>query len=383
MHKVQIVGGGIAGLVAAIECAERGAGVTLFEATAKLGGRARSFERDGYVTNLGPHALYSDGSAWAWLEERDLLPATVGPKITGFRFLHGGKLKRLPWPLIRALRGLREPAPDGADFRSWAEEEVGREPARAAIGYLTLPLFDADPGRLSAQFAQEILARTSRRGVVRYVVGGWGVLVDRIASRARALGVRIETGIRVTELEGSPTIVATGPGAAAKLLQDESLRPPPRQVALLDLGLPARRRPAAVLDLDEGTYLVRHSASDRSVAPPGHELVQCSAPIRPDEEAAGARARVERVLDQAFSGWRSDAAFVRRTAVAAPAVADLPGTSWEDRPPVAYRDGVFLAGDYVAAPGLLSEISYMSARRAAAGAVEAPPQPSSAMRTAS
>ncbi len=135
MRRVQVIGGGVAGLVAAIECAERGAGVTLFEATAKLGGRARSFEHDGYVTNLGPHALYSDGSAWAWLEERGLLPETVGPKITGFRFLHGGELKRLPWPLIRALRGLHGTAPDGTDFRSWAEEGVGLAAARAAIAY--------------------------------------------------------------------------------------------------------------------------------------------------------------------------------------------------------------------------------------------------------
>jgi phytoene dehydrogenase-like protein len=383
MRRVQVVGGGVAGLVAAIECAERGAEVTLFEATAKLGGRARSFERDGYVSNLGPHALYSPGSVWGWLEERGLLPETVGLKITGFRFLHGGKLKHLPWPLVRALRGLRGTAPDGSDFRSWAEEAVGPAAARAAIAYLTLPLYDADPGRLSAHFAKEILARTSKRGVVRYVVGGWSVLVDRIAARASELGVRIETGVHVTELEGSPTIVATSPGAAAKLLEDESLRPAPRQVALLDLGLPTGRGPAAVLDLDEGTYLVRPSALDRSVAPAGHELVQCSAPIRTGEESSAAHTRVERVLDRAFPGWDSDATFVRRTAVLAPAVADLPGTSWEDRPPVCYRDGVLLAGDYVAAPGLLSEISFMSARQAAISAIESPAGPRSAVGTAS
>lgn len=40
---------------------------------------------------------------------------------------------------------------------------------------------------------------------------------------------------------------------------------------------------------------------------------------------------------------------------------DLPGTSWRDRPAVDRGDGVYLAGDQVAAPGVLSEVSFNSA----------------------
>ena len=40
---------------------------------------------------------------------------------------------------------------------------------------------------------------------------------------------------------------------------------------------------------------------------------------------------------------------------------DLPGTTWRERPAVDRGDGVFLAGDMVAAPGLLSEVSWASA----------------------
>jgi phytoene dehydrogenase-like protein len=57
MGRILVVGGGLAGLVAAIECAERGASVEIHEATPALGGRARSFSRDRFVTNWGPHAL--------------------------------------------------------------------------------------------------------------------------------------------------------------------------------------------------------------------------------------------------------------------------------------------------------------------------------------
>ena len=43
---------------------------------------------------------------------------------------------------------------------------------------------------------------------------------------------------------------------------------------------------------------------------------------------------------------------------------DRPGLSWRDRPAVDRGDGVFLAGDMVAAPGLLSEVSWASGAEA-------------------
>ena len=45
---------------------------------------------------------------------------------------------------------------------------------------------------------------------------------------------------------------------------------------------------------------------------------------------------------------------------------DLPGTSWRDRPGVDRGDGVYLVGDMVAAPGLLSEVTLNSALEAVA-----------------
>jgi hypothetical protein len=50
---------------------------------------------------------------------------------------------------------------------------------------------------------------------------------------------------------------------------------------------------------------------------------------------------------------------------------DMPGTTWRDRPAVDRGDGVFLAGDMVAAPGLLSEVSWASAIEASRLALDA------------
>ena len=81
-QQITVIGGGLAGLSAAIECVEGGAKVRLLEAHEELGGRARS--NDGpFKANLGPHALYQDGSLWRWLAERKLLPAHVGPPLGG------------------------------------------------------------------------------------------------------------------------------------------------------------------------------------------------------------------------------------------------------------------------------------------------------------
>jgi hypothetical protein len=43
---------------------------------------------------------------------------------------------------------------------------------------------------------------------------------------------------------------------------------------------------------------------------------------------------------------------------------DLPGQTWRDRPAVDRGDGMFLVGDMVAAPGLLSEVAWASGREA-------------------
>ncbi|GAA3229326.1 hypothetical protein GCM10020256_42230 [Streptomyces thermocoprophilus] len=59
-RRLTVIGGGFAGLTAAITAAEAGAKVTVYEAHHALGGRART--ADGpYRTNEGPHALYNGG----------------------------------------------------------------------------------------------------------------------------------------------------------------------------------------------------------------------------------------------------------------------------------------------------------------------------------
>ncbi|PRX45910.1 squalene-associated FAD-dependent desaturase [Prauserella shujinwangii] len=54
---VVVIGGGLAGLTAACDLADRGARVTLLEARARLGGATFSFDRDGIAADNGQHVL--------------------------------------------------------------------------------------------------------------------------------------------------------------------------------------------------------------------------------------------------------------------------------------------------------------------------------------
>jgi hypothetical protein len=95
-------------------------------------------------------------------------------------------------------------------------------------------------------------------------------------------------------------------------------------------------------------------------------------PIRPQETAEQAGARLERFLDLSLEEWRARETWRRRQVMDARSGAlDLPGVTWRDRPAIDRGDGVFLVGDMVAAPGLLAEVSFASAVEAGRLALEA------------
>ncbi len=55
--RVAVIGGGLAGIAAALDCADAGAQVTLLEVRPRLGGAVYSFERDGLRIDNGQHVF--------------------------------------------------------------------------------------------------------------------------------------------------------------------------------------------------------------------------------------------------------------------------------------------------------------------------------------
>ncbi|HEY1592726.1 MAG TPA: NAD(P)-binding protein [Solirubrobacteraceae bacterium] len=366
MNKITIVGGGLAGLTAAISSAEQGASVRVLEAHAELGGRARS--TDGpYKANLGPHAILSSSPLWRWLGERDLIPPYARPRLSGVRFRWQDEIRRVPavGAAVAALRLRGRSAPVDLDFRTWASDQVGGQAGEILSRSAGILTYHHDPGELSAAFLWEPLVRglLSAPPTARYPIGGWSTIVERMRSRALAIGVEIECGHRVDELPEPPVIVATELSDARRLLADDSLDWLSGNAVCLDLAVRHRRGdPFVVVDLQESGWAERYTAADASLAPAGEQLIQAQMPIRPDESVESAAGRLERLLDASFAGWRERETWRRRQVMDGRTGAlDPPGKTWRDRPAVQRGGGVYLAGDMVAAPGCLSEIAWASA----------------------
>ncbi|MFD7441552.1 NAD(P)-binding protein [Streptomyces sp. NPDC059909] len=377
--RITVIGAGLAGLTAAITAAESGARVTVYESHRTAGGRARTSEGP-YRTNEGPHALYNGGPHWTWLAQRDLIGplAPLPPREAARLRLHrGGTLRRTPpLAMLRLLRRRPEQAPVDSDFLTWATGEAGEAGARAAANYAAVALYHHDPGSLSAAFVHERLRRAAKLPPeAHYVRGGWSGMAERMVAHAWNLGVRIETAARVDTLPetGGPVVVATSLDAARRLLDDDTLRWDSGRTALVDLAVRTRKGDVfAVSDLDAPGWIERFTAQDPTLAPAGEQLVQGQFPLAPDQSKADGVARAERLLDLGFPGWRERTTW-RRDSVATgrTGAVDRPGTTWRDRPRIDRGNGVFLAGDQVAAPGLLSEVSFNSGIEAATLALRA------------
>jgi phytoene dehydrogenase-like protein len=401
--EVTVIGGGLGGLVAAITAAEAGASVTLHEAHRTLGGRWRSTpvrrparssvgqgarvgknpipasdaglstEPPVYRAHEGPHVIYRDGPIWAWLKQRGLLGATARVPlgaVARFRFWHEGQLRAAPpVDFLRAvLASRRKGIPVDQSFRDWASRRVGEQAADMGAAASGVGLFYHDPGSLSAAFVAERLSRVySLPPQAAYRQGSWGTMFSDIEAYARKLGVIIELGSRVNTIEDEITIVATELESARQLLGDHSLDWPSGRTALLDLGVKRDRRDLFVVsDLDSCGWLENFTMPDPTIAPPGEHLVQMQMPIDPEASKADGITRLEIIADHALPDWRERTTYrLESLANARTGAIDFPGASWRDRPAIDRGDGVYLVGDRVAAPGLLSEVSFNSGIRAA------------------
>lgn len=79
--RVLVIGGGVAGITAALDCADAGAVVTLLEVRPQLGGAAYSFQRDGMQIDNGQHVFLRCCTAYRGLLER--LGSAAGVHLQG------------------------------------------------------------------------------------------------------------------------------------------------------------------------------------------------------------------------------------------------------------------------------------------------------------
>ncbi len=159
--RVVVIGGGLAGITAAIALAQAGADVTLLEARPRLGGATCSFNRDGLIVDTGQHVFLGCCSAYRGLLAKlgmtehaplqDRFDVTVlAPGGRSARQPRRARLRRtaLPGPLHMLPALARYP------FLSWAERAQVSRPA------LAMRFLDpADPAADTQRFGDWLAAR--------------------------------------------------------------------------------------------------------------------------------------------------------------------------------------------------------------------------------
>lgn len=407
---VTIVGGGIAGLIAATHLARAGVKVAVFEAGGSLGGRARTRVTDGFFLNQGPHALYIGGAF-----RRELVKLGVPFKgeranAPGPQGLWQGKLYPLPTTAqsmlttgllgvgeklayARVLKGIMAGATGEGTLADWMDTQRLTPRLRAALEALArVASYTHAPDTVSAAAMLDQI-RLGIKGVL-YLDGGWATLVNGLADAARAAGAVLNAGARVERViaEGGRTrvvladgsefvsdaaILAVGPAEAAKIaagvlsLQAEVGEARAIRANALDLALsrwPKGARPF-VLGIDQPYYLSLHSDAAK-IAPDGAAVVHLARYLGPGEmPRRDAISELEALADLAIPGWRE--LEVKRQELRGMVVSHAVVRADRARPGVELADapGLFIAGDWVGDEGMISDASAASAAKAAEAVV--------------
>ena len=412
-YQTAIVGGGLAGLTAAVILGRAGVRTIVLERASHLGGRADSQETKGFTLNVGPHAIYRAGLAIKTLESL-VGPITGGiPRSSGTTGLRDGRLGRLPGTagalltttllgvrgkldLVRfltAIKKVRVETLDALTIGEFLDRSLSVPDARLlAEALVRVSTYTNAPREMSAQAAVEQLRIALRAGVL-YVHGGWKTIVERLRAAAVPAGVDVVTDARTIAVEGdgrvtgvatadgreiaaSSAILAVSPSEAAALLPDErgarlrdvTRSATPVRVSTLDIGLARmpRKDPWFVLGIDRPLYLSVHSDA-AALAPSGGGTIHAMKYLG-DEAPQGAEKELEDLLDLAQPGWRDELVIKRPlSSMTVTHVLPKPGGGLAGRPAVSVpeMDGLFLAGDWVGPAGWLADAAIVSAACAA------------------
>lgn len=226
-EHIGVVGGGIAGLTAALRFAQAGHRVTLWERGSRLGGQAAAFPVEGnHLEYFYHHLFQSDREIVALIEELGIadhllwLPSNVGCFADGKCYpLNGAKdlLKlgiipfhdRLRLGLVTAyLQKVRNwKKYEKITAETWLRRALGRRAYEKTLG----AQLDAKFGRYQSDVAMVWfwgkiwLRTTSRRSPLDqeklgYIRGSFNVLIDALADRARHEGAEIYVGSGPSQL---------------------------------------------------------------------------------------------------------------------------------------------------------------------------------------
>ena len=403
-----VVGGGLAGIAAALELADAGEEVTLLEARPRLGGATFSVERDGLWIDNGQHVflrcctayralldrlgttrqttlqrrlaipVLRPGGRVSWLRRSDLPPPLhLAGSILRYSPLPPRERLRL-LPAIRALQrlSLDDPSLDDVTFGDWLAEHGQRNAALHALwDLIALPTLNLSAKDASLALAAMVFKTGLLEEADASDVGYASVPLQRLHGDAaeRALGaagvdvrvrarVRALTGTTVTweggAVDASGVVLAVPHDEVVSLLPDDALAP---GIDLLQLGV----SPIVNLHVVYDRPVLRHAFAAAVESPVQWVFDRTeSAGVRDGQYLAvslsGADAYGDRTSDELrdeFLGALADLLPAARTAQVASffvtrepraTFRGVPGTARHRSGPTTNLPGVYLAGAWTA-----------------------------------
>jgi squalene-associated FAD-dependent desaturase len=261
MRHAHIIGGGLAGLSAALALTEAGCGVTLYEAAPVAGGRCRSyFDRElGLTIDNGNHLLLTGNrAAFAYITAIGAAAKLDGPRRARFPFIEiptGERWTlrpnrgRIPWWIL--LPPFRVPGTRLADYRALRRlgSLTGDATVASALRHGRLYWRLIEPLAIAALNTppQDALARLLGAVVRETLLAGGGAclprfpreglsaaLIDPAVETLRARGATLHVGRRINALDidtGRITGLQTTEGAVALGADDAVVLAVPSWVA--------------------------------------------------------------------------------------------------------------------------------------------------------
>jgi protoporphyrinogen/coproporphyrinogen III oxidase len=166
--RIAVLGGGIAGLSAALRARERGADVVLYEAASRLGGVISTIHRDGFLIEEGPDSLITEKvAAREQIERLGLGGELIGtrPEFRRSFVMSGGRL--VPTPHGFYLIG---PSDIAAFWKSPLMSVAGK--ARASLEMFVPPRRVASEDESLGSFVRRRFGQEMLDRVAQPMVGG-------------------------------------------------------------------------------------------------------------------------------------------------------------------------------------------------------------------
>lgn len=415
---VVIIGGGLAGYVAANYLAKTGISILVIEKDKKVGGRARTDKIKQEFFNVGPHALYTKGNAVPILQELGIELHGKSPKLNGLLIDNHVEYtapfnplgvfttdflswkERMEWlKVLWKLNSMNIEKLSVQTFQQWVQHIANSKNVQELLLILgRLATYCHAPEKVSASVIVSHLKMVM--GGVLYMDRGWQTIIDQLHNKVVISGVQIQSAMKVNEIKMVENnfklslsneeeltckyVLSTiGPRELTKILGENITKTQmdfftqtiPVKGASLDVALTQLPKPNRLfaMEITKPFYYSVHSNAAILSENQNTIVLHVFKYLHPDDNIDGKELKneLEQFLEKIQPGWQKykiSSRFMPTITVNQ----RLPqiGDEQKLQRSISEVSGLYLAGDWVSSHSILAEGAVSSAKRAAEEIIE-------------